>query len=476
MADYVLTMADGDYGVTAVDNNTKVALDGAALKLALFSDEFGSALAAPWTESGEWREVNNEDGTVTEAGDELDVTTTVAPDVTSKSKSVVTAGVFDEFTVEMDVNDYTIDSDHNDYRADWGICVGDWAGQTEFASIFRRSRTAGPVSDIVFYVHDGGVETAYSVNTAVTSFKLKLNRTGNVFTGSYDIGAGWVDFTTITYPLTTALKLQLGGYARLGSISGDFEYCRITGSGYYWGDSPEASLVESGQTYAFDAGGGYKWVLTGASTVEDGDGGTVKYKVGYSDDGSTITWVDAAWKTAAEVNTNAGNGDYDDHRYLHVKAQYNSDTAQAPSLTSFTISGTKTLIVWTDEQSTDKFFKGAHSWKFVSPGAPISTHYYEQSMKVEPGEDIQYTKMMWCTVWGAGNMFIELYDVSNGASLDKETFAATTTDWIPLQISARAPVGCTEMKWRFGLELSTSTTCYFDKSRPIRGSAARVGE
>lgn len=113
----------------------------------------------------------------------------------------------------------------------------------------------------------------------------------------------------------------------------------------FWPDSPEADIKDSvncggGESYAFDAAVGKTWSLTGASSVEDGDGGTVRWKVGFSDaaDGSGITW-DAAWRTIAEVNTNAGNGDYDSHRYLYVKWQGNSDNTQQPNATSFTISG-----------------------------------------------------------------------------------------------------------------------------------------
>jgi hypothetical protein len=113
----------------------------------------------------------------------------------------------------------------------------------------------------------------------------------------------------------------------------------------FWDDSPECGLVDNGAVdYTFDAGDGKEWELAGASCVKSEPGtSSVLFKAGYSDTGddADVTWVDASWRTIAQVDTNASSGNYDGHRYIHVKAQFNSGGTDQPSLSSFTIHGRK---------------------------------------------------------------------------------------------------------------------------------------
>jgi hypothetical protein len=111
----------------------------------------------------------------------------------------------------------------------------------------------------------------------------------------------------------------------------------------FWPDSPTIYVIDNGAVeWAFDATSGCVWGLTGAACTKTEPGtSTVKFKVGFSDTGllADVTWVDGAWQTIAQVNANAAAGLYDGHRYLHVQAQFNSDSTDQPDLTDFSILG-----------------------------------------------------------------------------------------------------------------------------------------
>jgi len=110
----------------------------------------------------------------------------------------------------------------------------------------------------------------------------------------------------------------------------------------YWNDSPEFTICDNGNDYAFDAGASKTWTLSAASaTITEPGTSTVKFKGGYSDTGliGGVTWVDATWQTIAQVNTNAAGGSYDGHRFLHFKSQLNNTDADLPTLTSFSVTG-----------------------------------------------------------------------------------------------------------------------------------------
>jgi len=116
----------------------------------------------------------------------------------------------------------------------------------------------------------------------------------------------------------------------------------------FWPDSPEVLIVNnSGVDWAFDAGFGFVWDWDSASDTKSEPGtSSIKYKVGVSDTGAfgDITWIDATWKTIAEVSANAAAGLYNGYRYTHVKAQFNSDGTDKPTLTDFTMAGTPVLV------------------------------------------------------------------------------------------------------------------------------------
>jgi len=102
----------------------------------------------------------------------------------------------------------------------------------------------------------------------------------------------------------------------------------------YYKGSPYGNIIDSAAgavVYAYDAGVGKTWTLSGAAaTISEPSGSSVKFKLGWSNDGSTVTWVDGTWQTIAQVDTNAAGGSYDGHRYIHVMFQENSDGTSQP--------------------------------------------------------------------------------------------------------------------------------------------------
>jgi len=113
----------------------------------------------------------------------------------------------------------------------------------------------------------------------------------------------------------------------------------------YWASSPAVLLTgEDGVEWTFDAGSGLVWRLTDAScSVSEPDTSTVLFLVGVSNTGalSNVTWINTPFRTISEIQANAASGIYDDYRYIHVKAQLNSDGTDQPRVTSFSIKGAK---------------------------------------------------------------------------------------------------------------------------------------
>jgi hypothetical protein len=189
-------------------------------------------------------------------------------------------------------------------------------------------------------------------------FRIKRVSATNTFTFYYDIGSGWqqvwsgviYDATYLNY--SHQLRIIITGAIEATPDIWEPEvawYRQNTDDGIpaqrFWDDSPECRVVDSAAgDWAFDAGAGLTWQLGGASCMKSEPGtSSVLFKLGYSDTGNDadVTWVDTTWQTIAQVDSSAANGDYDGHRYIHVKAQFNSDGTDQPTLTSFTVKGRK---------------------------------------------------------------------------------------------------------------------------------------
>ncbi len=232
------------------------------------------------------------------------------------------------------------------------------------AIMMYSARSTDPgwqVIDYGYYINGAFTWLGWKIMGSCDTMKLRIKRDSatNTFAFYYDIGAGWVKiwsgvildvthFNTrhLLYPqlLTTCVSTPNTAFDPEAD-----RYYQVTDDGIpaqrFWDDSPVALVVrDSSVNWALDAGEGKRWKLRDAECekTEPGDS-SVKFKVGVSDTGVhyDATWKDEKWLTIEQVNANAASGRYDGHRYIHVKAQFNSDGTQQPTLRSFRIHGSK---------------------------------------------------------------------------------------------------------------------------------------
>jgi hypothetical protein len=174
----------------------------------------------------------------------------------------------------------------------------------------------------------------------------------------YDIGSGWVLTWSgvVGHPgyLDTSHSLKPQVFASRGNNSDNWKpeadrYYQVTAVipvQRFWNDSPEIHVIASKKVeWAFDAGAGKAWKLTGVSAMGSQPGtSSIRFKVGLSDspERESATWHDNGnWKTISEINAAAENGEFDGYRYAFVSTQFNSDGKDQPTLTSFSIHGSK---------------------------------------------------------------------------------------------------------------------------------------
>jgi hypothetical protein len=318
--------------------------------VALWQDKFGSAFdAAHWTKSGLLVYYSNgAAGSAVEADDVLPII--AGPGANSEwDYGVYSDQLFTgDFDVHIDCNAITWNLDTVWQRVGLAVysdSVG--APDTDNGILVQYLKKTGTYARHSGSIVAGVATWSALVNVTSNSPKFRIVRSGTTITTYYDDGAGWVQETQYAGTGFGSVRVVIDAdtFRTAKSVTFPINEFIQTSGGVYWDDSPEADIVDSvniggGESYAFDAAVEKAWVLTGASSVEDGDGGSNKWKVGFSDnaDGTGVTW-DAAWRTIVEVNTNAANGDYNGHRYLYVKWQGNSDSTQNVNVTSFTISG-----------------------------------------------------------------------------------------------------------------------------------------
>ncbi len=362
MADYTRNLPADAVNFTTVDNNAKSEAGAGPpmVQVAPEGDEFGAALDGNWVEitgteiNAAWS--GKSTASIAEGGNKLNWTDGAVPWCVGERRNIAYKDC--DLEIEFDPTNAAVVVGKVSL-----LIFAMWKDEGNFVRItyMPRRNVVNQKIDVYKYINSAATLLAEFLVGTQDPVKLRIKRVAatNTFTLYYDIGAGWVQLWTgvvsdaTHFPVNADLYPIVAPYesTETGAFNPSCDFYRQKTDGgiaaqRFWPDSPEADIKDSvncggGESYAFDAAVDKTWVLTGASSVEDGDGGTNKWKVGFSDnpDGSGITW-DGAWRTIAEVNTNAGNGDYDGHRYLYIKWQGNSDNTQQPNATSFTISGT----------------------------------------------------------------------------------------------------------------------------------------
>lgn len=102
----------------------------------------------------------------------------------------------------------------------------------------------------------------------------------------------------------------------------------------YATDSPQAKLIEAGQTYSIDAGPGKKLNISGFTSSETvADGSDIKYRYVCSASAEYPAGGWSGWLTQAEMAATMTGG----YRYLYIEVQFNSDGASDATLSDATI-------------------------------------------------------------------------------------------------------------------------------------------
>lgn len=186
----------------------------------------------------------------------------------------------------------------------------------------KRRRTSGP-SPNYFDIYWSANGIAWnSIFSGQVRDAVHFNETQDLSFGHTDqddgsVGA-WAHTTDRYYQETSDLAAQI-----------------------FWTDSPEIRVIAApGVDYAADAGLGLTYdPRYFAHTATQPGTSAIKYKLGTSATGveAAVAWIDGVWQTEAQVLANCVAGAYDGKRYVHIKAQFNSDGTDQPSLTSVTL-------------------------------------------------------------------------------------------------------------------------------------------
>jgi len=319
-----------------IDNNKKVV--GGVLQL--WQDFFGNALDSHWVKGNHPYWTNPVGTNIIEVGGNLHCETYSAAMV---GRAVYSPAVFNDLTCVVDWFSFAwgnadhdasifIFKDSNNYVWLRRFANPYWAS---LHLIVCNKCVAGVLSEIA------------RINffpAAPREGKFKIVRNAGVFEFWYDVGAGWVLLATSSAAIGANCQLLLAiagsGYPANNWTEIDYASCELFDSNYFWDDLPWIYVIASeGVEHAFDAGLGETWKLSGASCVSGPLSSSVLFEFGVSDSGQflDVDWKDVVFKPIAEIAANAAAGLYDDHRYIHAKAEYVSDGTVQSFLTSLSI-------------------------------------------------------------------------------------------------------------------------------------------
>lgn len=350
--------ADYDISPALIDGNSEIVWD-AILKLAAEGDEFGSVIYN-WTELSRLEVLNS---------------------VMSKGNSVQTevgghfiftdggGGAWSIFSRrEVAYDDFDIVFEWNDTKAEGVGYVATpncllWYDVANWFWLRYYARAAG--GNHLFRCHATGEPLLYSADIGIQlQLRTRLKRSGNTFTIYYATWGGaawnaWVQVWTGTVASFNGLQLKpiIETYAPSGAAVFEPEFNRYfqkTDDGIpaqrFWPTSPEYHVINSAAgavEFVADMGVGKIFKGSGFSaTTADPAGSTNKWKFGYGDtaDRASATF-DVAFRDEATLDGLVAAGTFDNHRYLFLEGQMNSNGLVRPTLTDVTISGIAASLV-----------------------------------------------------------------------------------------------------------------------------------
>jgi hypothetical protein len=350
---------DGDWKLTKDDSNFKLVVENNVLKLAPDGDEFGSKKDAKWTHYhrvGKYK-IKEKDGTVVF---DKRVNSDSASALIRKRVAYSICDVACEWS-DVDANLKATD--------DAGVRLNLFRDTDNMVCVAFLVRDINPYRFFIVKRINGVEKAVHSTGQIQPQeriqLRIKRDNSNNVFTFYYAMwdGAKWSAWKKIysgtindANHFNTKHTLYVGLSATCAVTKDDFnpkatKYWQVTddiSAQRFWDNSPECNIIDSSTgkvQYAFDAGSGNVWKLSGASAVvSEPSKSSVKFKIGFSNSPKTssATWCRRGnWMAIAEVNTTVAAGKLNGRRYIFVKAQFNSDGMVQPSLSSFSIKGAK---------------------------------------------------------------------------------------------------------------------------------------
>ncbi len=306
MAHLVFSSAQSHTQSTS-DGNTCTEDSAGIVQKLEFSDELGAAIDSNWT-TGMLDATGTERGSVTEASGIWTLTTTRESETTGR-KGIYTAGLYNTVTWEVWVDNWTR------VTAEAYTRLRLWVDANNYARI-ERVKTGAIDKIQTIYIVAGTPTSTLSVNTAVTSFGLRLSRVigTNVITADYNIGAGWVTLKSAVAAIGANCQLEVSAHAATadGSITFDVAYARISGSGILWNHN-EVVVWD-----AINVGAGY--TIPCGDTTGTFDATTlIDIKFG------TAAWITG--KTKAEII--ALGDQVTDNGNVQIRTTHGNSTAQS---------------------------------------------------------------------------------------------------------------------------------------------------
>lgn len=489
MTDYLRDADDFDLSAALVDNNQKIALDGAIANLQPDEDNFGSVIndwletqlsgSRSYVEAGGIQKVEDPDTSAFQTIHCRNILTYLDADLVaywSDTKAAVKAYVgLTDFVLSRDNNTFSNNSVLLRYR-------NRSASGAQFIQVYKIINTA---STKLFEGYSSTYNPFYfRIKRLITNgpsnnyFYFYTSTDGSSWSLRY---SGQVRDATY-FNETHELYLINGVYSEANievfepELSHYYQYTGDIAAQRFWPDSPECNVIDSASgavEYVVDVGVGNLFYGTGfAATTTESGAHVPKWKMGYGDaaDRASATF-DGTWRDEAALTALVAAGTFDGHRYLFLKQQHvSSDGSFRVGVTDVTISGVAPSSSHTLSQSNAEAYEGVFSFKHVGPvGAQSDKHIY-QYITVTPGEEYYVGARCYCKVApDVGNFYLQAYDETGAALIKEAQIAAITTGWRTVGFYFTAPASCIKVSVRVGGDVEGGTI-HWDLAKAFRTS------